>query len=113
MCDDCFRNLIYKFDSQKQFEDFETVVQNKCISNKITIIRSEQIDSFASFYKCNSCGQIWTISIPENAWRGFFLTEDKGIDYTKKLKEKDRVRGIGCLVVVIVVTLVILLRLVL
>ena len=111
MCDDCFENLIYKFDSQKDFEDFETIVQNKCINKKLTIIKREVTDSFAifdsyDFYKCNSCGEVWTLSIPDNAWRGFFLTQDKGIEYTKILKEKDKIRRIGCLVIIIVLILV-------
>jgi len=111
MCDDCFKNLIYKFDSQKEFEDFETIVQNKCLSKKLTIFKREETDSLVpfdsyDFYKCNSCGEIWTLSIPDNAWRGFLLTRDKGIEYTKKLKEKDKVRRIGCLVIIIVLTLV-------
>ncbi len=117
MCDDCSNHLTYKFDSQKEFEDFETIVQNKCINNKLTIIKREETDYFApfdsyEFYKCNSCGQIWILSIPENAWRGFFLTQDKGLEYTKKIREKDKIRRIGCLVIIIALTLVIIWNLV-
>jgi hypothetical protein len=111
MCDDCFVSLIYKFDSQKDFDDFQTILTNKCISKKLEIIKREETDYWApfdpyEFYKCNSCGQIWILSIPDNARRGLFLTQDKGIEYTKKLKEKNKVRRIGCLVIIIVLILV-------
>lgn len=111
MCDDCFKDLIYKFDSQKEFEDFETIIQNKCITKRLEIIKREETDFWApfdsyEFYKCNSCGQTWILSIPENAWRGFFLTQDKGIEYTKKIKKQDRVRKIGYLIIFAIVGLV-------
>jgi hypothetical protein len=111
MCDNCFQNLIYKFDSQKEFEDFETIIQNKCINKKLEIIKREETDFWApfdsyEFYKCSSCGQIWILSIPESAWRGFFLTQDKGLEYTKQIKENDKIKRIGCLVIIIVLALV-------
>lgn len=111
MCDDCFKDLIYKFDSQKEFEDFETIIQNKCITKRLEIIKRAETDFWApfdsyKFYKCNSCGQTWILSIPENAWRGFFLTQDKGIEYTKKIKKQHTVRKIGCLTIIAIVGLV-------
>src|SRR4051812_19582977 len=111
MCDDCFKNLYYKFDSQEEFQDFETIVQNKWINKKIEIITREKTDHSDIFYKCNSCGEIWALSIPENAWRGFFLPQQKGIEHIKKLNQKDSQRQFGCLVVVIVIVLVVIFRL--
>ncbi len=110
MCDECLENLIYKFDSQKEFEAFEAIVQNKCINKKLEILKREEADFWAPFdsyelYKCNSCGEIWALSIPENAWRGFFLTRDKAFEYTKQIKERDKIKRIGCLVVIIVLAL--------
>jgi hypothetical protein len=95
MCDDCFQDLIYRFDSQKEYEGFGTIIQNKCINKKLEIIKREEWDYFApfdpfEFYKCNSCGEIWVLSIAESAWRGFFLTRDKADKYVKELKEKDK-----------------------
>lgn len=111
MCDGCFGNLIYKFDSQKEFDDFQTIISNKCINHNLEIIKREETDYWApfdpyEFYKCNSCGQIWILSIPEDANRGFFLTQDKGIEYAKKLMEKNKTSRIGCLVIVIFLTLI-------
>jgi hypothetical protein len=117
MCDECFKDLIYKFDSQKDFENFETIIQNKCLTKKLEIIKREETDLWApfdsyEFYECNSCGQVWVLSIPENAWRGFFLTQDKGLEYTKQIKEKDKTKRIGCLIIIIVLALVTLWNLV-
>jgi hypothetical protein len=111
MCDDCFETLIYKFDSQQEFDDFQTILTNKFISKKLEIIKREETDFWApfdpyEFYKCNSCGQIWILSIPENTRRGFFLTQDKGIKYTKKIKEKDKARRIGFLVIIAILAIV-------
>lgn len=84
---------------------------------KLIIIKREGTDFFApfdpyEFYKCNSCGEIWILSIPENARRGFFLTQDKGIEHTRELREKDKVKKIGCLVIIIVFVLVAIWKLV-
>jgi len=108
MCNDCFKDLKYKFETQKEFEDFETIIQNKCIDKKLEIIKREETDYFApfdsfEFYKCNSCGQIWTLSIPENAWRGFFLTETESIRHSRELRKKDRVKGLFGLAIIFIV----------
>jgi hypothetical protein len=107
MCDNCSKDLKYRFDTQKEFEDFETIIQNKCIDKKLEIIKREETDYLApfdsfEFYKCNSCGQIWTLSIPENAWRGFFLTENEAIKHWREIKRKDRIKGVVGLVILII-----------
>jgi len=111
MCDNCFKELIYNFDSQQEFDNFQTILINKFIDKKLEIIKREETDYWApfdpyEFYKCTSCGQIWILSIPDNARKGFFLTQDKGLEYSKKLREKDKVKRIGCLVIIIVLVLV-------
>src|SRR4051812_22562777 len=108
MCNDCFNKLIYKFDSQKEFEDFEIILRNKCIAGKLAIIKMEEIDAYAAFdpyeyFKCNSCGEIWIHSFAKDAWRGFFLTQKEALKFTKDLKEKDKIRRIGCLVIIVVI----------
>lgn len=107
MCADCFTNLIYKFDSQPEFEEFDTVIQNKCITNNLTKIKREETNSLVSFdsyelYKCNTCSQIWMLSVPDYAWRGFFLTQDVGLEYLKKLRRDENSRSVGCVVLVVV-----------
>jgi hypothetical protein len=115
MCDDCFKNLFHSFESQKEFDEFEIALQNKCINKKLEIIKPEKTDltlfDSDSFYKCNSCGEIWSLSIPENAWRGFFLPQKEGIRHVKKLKQKDSDRQIGCLILILILVLIIIFRL--
>lgn len=106
MCDDCFKTSIYQFDSQKAYDDFKTTIQNKCINRKLVIIKREATDYFASidpyeFYRCSSCGQVWVERIAEGPDRGFFLPEDKAIVQTKRLKEKDKLRRLGCLLLIL------------
>jgi len=114
MCDSCFQNLIYKFESAKEFEDFETVIQNKCIVGQIDIIDRHNENYLLAglepynFYKCRSCNEIWILAIPDNAWRGFFLPQDKAIQYRKEIKRKERKAQIGCVVIVIVLTLIVI-----
>lgn len=116
MCDACFKNLIYKFDFQNKFDDFQTIITNKCITKKLEIIKREQTGGLApfapyEFYKCNSCAEILILSIAQDAWRGFFLTQGKGPEHIKKLKDKDKSKKIGWLIIV-VLTLVTIWKLV-
>ncbi len=113
MCNDCFNKLIHKFDSEKEFENFEIILRNKCIESKIVIV---EVDHWAGvdpyeYFKCNSCGETWVHSFAKDAWRGFFLTQKEAIKFTNELREKDKVRRIGCLVIIVILILVVIFQL--
>lgn len=95
MCEDCFTKEISKFDSQADFEKFENILQKKCHEGKVEIIdigNEQALEAFDSrlYYHCTSCSKNWIMSIPDNAWRGYFLTEAKGSAITKSSKKNKR-----------------------
>lgn len=49
MCQSCFRELIYKFDTYHEFEDFEKVLQQKCIAGTLKIIDRHETDALAVY----------------------------------------------------------------
>ena len=105
MCRDCFQRTYYQFDSAQDFEFFETQLQEKLAHQQVLVVpkdtSSQPQDSLNHYvpemlYKCQSCMEIWGISIPDNAWRGYFLPQLLATNYVKKLESNDRTRGLGC-----------------
>jgi len=93
---------IYKFEDETTWKAFDLDFTKRHI-NQLTLINSNQINpsSISAYvlYKCNSCGDLWAYSYPENAWRGFFLPEKLAIEYEKKLKRGDRIKGFAGLII--------------
>ena len=96
MCNNCDFRHINKFESETTWKEFDLDF-TKTYINQLTLINSNQINptsiSAYDLYKCNSCGELWAYSYPENAWRGFFLPERLAIEHEKKLKREDRIKG--------------------
>jgi len=113
MCEDCFQELIYKFQTYQIFEDFEKVLQSKCNEDKLIILDKHKTDYLSAFdsnlyYECKTCREVWILNIPENAWRGFFLTEEKAIEYKKEINRLDKKRSFGCLLVLALIILAVI-----
>ena len=95
MCKDCFDKQYYDFHSQAEFEKFEEILDLKCKSEKIKLLESKnEIESglidFRMYYQCNTFKEKFVMSIPDNAWRGYFLTEQNAIEYHEKIKVSDK-----------------------
>lgn len=115
MCEDCFKDLIYKFQTQQDFERFEIELQKKCSDEKLKIIdrhHSDPLSAFDSYlyYQCRTCKEMWLLSIPDNAWRGFFLPEEKALEHVKNLKKQDKKKEIGCLIFLVTIVIIIILN---
>ena len=103
MCEKCFDNEIFRFESQSDFHIFETKFDKKTNFIELTNSKHNYLNVFVYTYTCKSCYENWWLSIPENAWRGFFLTETKATLYfingrrTKNLRlpSKKRKRNDG------------------
>ncbi|MEQ9414940.1 MAG: hypothetical protein RIF39_13975 [Cyclobacteriaceae bacterium] len=113
MCEDCFEDGYYRFETQKDFEQFEDELQNKCNSKKIEVVDMHKENSLSVFdsrlyYKCKSCDENWVMSIPDNAWRGYFLPEDKAIEYHEQLKKSDKKKALGCWVTLAIILAIII-----
>jgi len=110
MCETCFDEDIFQFETQNDFENFERIIQEKCTNRQIEILDeydSLEVFSTRLYYKCHNCKETWVMSIPENAWRGYFLTEPKAIKYEQQLKADDKVISIkGCFIIVGIILIV-------
>ncbi|WP_126340423.1 hypothetical protein [Kaistella jeonii] len=53
------------------------------------------------YFKCNTCNENYVLSIPDNAWRGYFLTEQNAIFYHKNLRMSDTDKRNGCLIFIL------------
>lgn len=87
MCEKCFTKDIDQFLSQSEFEVFIKQLSQKDIElvkeregnlgkSKFTIFGigfGGSIDYGYKVYKCKYCGQLWKLSVPDNAWRGYFV----------------------------------------
>ena len=105
MCKDCFEKVYYSFPSQLEFKNFEDILNSKTHSNKIQILEEDYENSFLDYqmyFQCNTCEEIFVLSIPENAWRGYFLTEQNALTYHDKLHSSDKKKKYGCLVMIII-----------
>ena len=101
MCIHCFQTSIYKFDSEKEFKEFEVVLYSK---KSIQLIQNQQqyLDQFHSVYRCNYCSTDWWFSEPDMAWRGFFIKEIEAKQHIKNLKKSNPIKQIGCIAVLII-----------
>jgi hypothetical protein len=113
MCEDCFEDKYYKFETQKNFEEFEDKLQNRCFNKKIEVIDRHEENSLSVFdsrlyYKCATCNEKWVMSIPENAWRGYFLPEERAIEYHERLRKSDKNKALGCWVTLAIILVIII-----
>ena len=95
MCNECFDKQYYGFPSQSEFEKFEGILDLKCKTGEIKILDSKsEVESglldFRMYYQCITCKEKFVMSIPDNAWRGYFLTEQNAIEYHEKIKTSDK-----------------------
>lgn len=94
MCPDCFPAGIYGFPSWWEYEAFTQLLLRK----PLTLLPAgegplvEPVERFA----CPTCREIWVLSEPGGAWRGYFLPEPAAAAYTRRLRIRDKARRIGC-----------------
>ena len=111
MCSKCNFRQIYRFESETvwvNFDlDFTKTYTNELLFLKQNHLNSNSISSY-NLYQCKSCHNVWAYSYPDNAWRGFFLPEKLAIEYEKKLKREDRIRGVVGLTILLFILIAIL-----
>ncbi|MDO8316756.1 MAG: hypothetical protein Q7T12_04455 [Flavobacterium sp.] len=108
MCNECFDKQYYGFPSQSEFEKFEGILDIKCKTGEIKILDSKsEVESglldFRMYYQCITCKEKFVMSIPDNAWRGYFLTEQNAIEYHEKIKTSDKKKKNGCLIILFLI----------
>lgn len=84
MCTACFEQDFPRFDSWQAFAAFEHALQLRGLvwcarpgnwpARELFVLRDPH-----EFRQCATCGQVWALSTPDNAWRGYFLPEDRAL----------------------------------
>jgi hypothetical protein len=101
MCEACFVQGYSRFDSWQTFEAFEHQLRLKDLQwwkrpgnwpayEPLTAYEPDE------FRKCHMCSQVWALSSPDNAWRGYFLPEAEALAHVQGLRSHDRASAWGC-----------------
>lgn len=98
MCEKCFESNIYKFESEFEFNQFEMKFDFKNKFLKINNTQHEYLNDFHFVYNCDYCKTVWWLSMPDNAWRGYFLKEENAKKHIEKIRKEDRSKKIGCFI---------------
>ena len=115
MCRDCFLKGVDSFATWQDYESFSQSLQEKCavgqqmmVANPTSTSSVNDFTAAEAYYQCSSCKEIWALSSPDNAWRGYFLPMKTAVAHVQRVKVSDRMKGIGGLIL-IVATLIFLL----
>ena len=77
MCDKCFNDEIKFFSTQVEFEEFDLTLTKKIANDKSMkmerFVNTAWKDIGYQVYECLVCKQLWKLSTPDNADRGYFL----------------------------------------
>lgn len=106
MCEKCFDKEIFRFENESVFIEFEKDLNQKAKFLKLTNSKHEYLNDFHYNYTCENCNENWWLSIPENAWRGYFLTEKNAQKHIKDLKDSDKRKRNGCLIILVIIFLI-------
>lgn len=100
MCDSCFTVEFEKFNTYWEFDLFHEQLQEKIevgIMTEVKFFKNQSLSYEPEYvYLCTSCNQNWALSVPDNAWRGYFLTFDKAVNYSDQLRASEKGRRVGC-----------------
>jgi hypothetical protein len=111
MCEKCFDNEIFRFESESDFNIFEIKFDEKSSFIELTNSKHNYLNVFVYTYTCKSCYKNWWLSIPENAWRGFFLTEKNAKNYIERIRNSDKKKKKGCLIILSIFFLILIISL--
>ena len=105
MCGNCSEKEYTSFSNYWDFEEFDLRLNQRLqVPGGLHCVEQIEIDRFrfTTRYKCGTCGTTWQLSEPDNAWRGFFLTEPNARAYLNNIGRNDRVRSFGCLTIIVI-----------
>ncbi len=114
MCKDCFEKNMMGFPSEKDYNDFIQILDEKVKTRKMKFNDSLENSTnilgidFRVYATCNSCREDWVLEIPDHANRGYFLNK-KGVEiyYTERNKQSRKVKRNGLIILLGVVIITI------
>ena len=106
MCGKCFLRGIDQFTTWQNFEAFAKILQGKVSVGQLELIdkptsSTNDIMAAEAYYKCSNCQEVWALSSPDNAWRGYFLSIEQANARTQQIETSDRAKRVGCLILII------------
>ncbi|MCI1186798.1 hypothetical protein MON38_05160 [Hymenobacter sp. DH14] len=99
MCPNCFSSGFTNFPSYRKFEAFEAELHQKLSWQQLHRV-AVQPATAADFYepdvayRCAACTEVWALSPPDNAWRGYFLPVADAKAHRRRLRHLDTLKGI-------------------
>jgi len=93
MCPDCFPAGISSFTSWWEYEDFEQQVLRK----PLMLLPTQEVPSAEPVvrFACPMCREVWVLSEPEGAWRGYFLPVAAAAAYGRRRALREKARRLG------------------
>ncbi|MBD1365271.1 hypothetical protein IDJ77_15755 [Mucilaginibacter sp. ZT4R22] len=105
MCDNCFTTEIYQFNTYLDFEEFEHLLHPKISHNHIIASPILPLRHSHEAYKCSICHEQWVLSVPENAWRGYFLPLEKAAMFEADIEKQDKESSRSCIIILVIIIL--------
>lgn len=100
-----------KFNSYKDFEIFEEKLKALISVHKLIEIGISNYKNYHFYqYKVPEKNEIFCLSIPENAWRGFFLYQEDMRNHVDYLIQTDKKKAKGCIFFLVIIFIIILTR---
>jgi hypothetical protein len=100
MCNACSLKAIYSFPSVADFTALDADLTHKLSTKQLTAVSTPALEQASAAFVCPGCPDVWVLSEPDNAWRGFFLPQAEVISHMTKATTT---KQLGCLVVVALV----------
>lgn len=115
MCEACFVQGYSRFDSWQTFEAFEHELRLKDLQwwgRPVTWPAQEPLTAYEpdEFRQCRTCSQVWALSSPDHAWRGYFLPEDEALAHVQGLRSAGKAIPWDCAGVIAASLLLLLVR---
>jgi hypothetical protein len=109
MCAICSLKAVYRFPSAASFEAFDVDLTHRLTTQQLTAVPLPAAlagTQASAAFICAGYQEVWILSDPDNAWRGFFLPQTAAIrQIHSSTNTVTTTRRLGCLVVVAVLVL--------
>jgi hypothetical protein len=101
MCGECFLHGFASFPTYWEFDCFAADLLDKTAHRKMLLVTprggAATVRHPEAVYQCQSCGEMWALSSPDNAWRGYFLPASETTAHLAALGRKQGLKHFGCL----------------
>jgi hypothetical protein len=96
------------FESYWEFEAFDNVLAQQLAAGQLVAAAQPLKDSTVlyqseAWYQLSGTSEIWVLSTPDNAWRGYFLPLTEALAHQQQLRRRDQRGKMGCLALILLV----------